>query len=102
MSTLEEDFQHGMIQVYEVAKEHGYIASYFKQMLDQYKGVETAKRLLATREIQYGFSKLWEMKLLAHTVEALVIQKRFQPLFTPHEIEEAHRRLEELGYFKQT
>ena len=100
MLTLEDDFQYGMSQVYEVAKDHGYVASQFKQMLDQYKGVETAKRLLATREIQYGFTKLWELNLLPHTVEALVIQKRFQPLFTPEEIEEARRRLEELGYFK--
>ncbi len=100
MSTLEDEFQRGMIQVYEVAKDHGYVPSYFKQMLDQYKGVETAKRLLATREIQYGFTKLWEMKLLDHTVEALVIQERFQPLFTQEEIQEAHRRLEELDYFK--
>jgi hypothetical protein len=43
--------------------------------------------------------KLWEMKQLHHSMEALVIQERFKPLFTDPEIAEARRRLEELGYF---
>ena len=44
--------------------------------------------------------KLWEMKLLNQSMEALVIQERFKTLFTDTEIAEAKRRLEELGYFK--
>lgn len=100
MATLEEQFHHAMIGVYENAKDHDYFATYFKQMLDTYQGVETAKRLLAKQEIQEGLMKLWEMKLLDQSMEALVIQERFKPLFTNAEIAEAHRRLEELGYFK--
>lgn len=100
MATLEEQFHHAMIGVYENAKDHDYFATYFKQMLDTYQGVETAKRLLAKQEIQEGLMKLWEMKLLDQCMEALVIQERFKPLFTNAEIAEAHRRLEELGYFK--
>ena len=44
--------------------------------------------------------RLWEMKSLSKSMEALVIQERFRPLFTPKEIAEAHRRLAELGFFK--
>ena len=44
--------------------------------------------------------KLWELKLLDQSVEALVIQERFHLLINPDEIAEAHRRLEALGYFK--
>ena len=98
--TLEDEFHRAMVGVYEVAKDHDYFATYFKRMLDEHKGVETARRLLARQEIQAGLMKLWELKLLDHSVEALVIQERFRPLFTEDEVQEARRRLEELGYFR--
>ena len=100
MTELENQFHHAMIGVYQNAKEHDYFATYFKRMLDDYEGVETAKRLLAKQEIQAGLIKLWELKLLSQSMEALVIQERFKPLFTDAEIAEARRRLEELDYFK--
>ncbi len=61
---------------------------------------DPAQRLLAKQEIQAGLMKLWELNLLDHSVEALVIQEHFRPLFTEDEIQEARRRLEELGYFR--
>ncbi|HLP81163.1 MAG TPA: hypothetical protein VK141_04100 [Nitrosomonas sp.] len=100
MTDLEKQFHSAMISVYENAKDHEYFATYFKRMLDTYEGVETAKRLLAKQEIQEGLTKLWEKKLLKQSMEALVIQDRFKPLFTDAEIAEAQRRLQELGYFK--
>jgi hypothetical protein len=100
MPSLEEQFHHAMIGVYENAKEHDYFANYFKRMIDEYGGVQTAKRLLAKQEIQEGLMKLWEKHLLDQSMEALVIQERFKPLFTAEEIAEAQRRLEELGYFR--
>jgi len=101
MTSLEEQFHHAMIGVYENAKEHDYFATYFKRMLDEYGGRQTAKRLLAKQEMQEGLMKLWDMKLLDQSMEALVVQERFNPLFTNAEIAEARRRLEELGYFKK-
>ncbi len=100
MASLEDQFHHAMIGVYENAKKHEYFATYFKRMIDKHGGVETAKRLLIKQEIQEGLMRLWEMGLLDESMEALVIQERFKPLFTSAEIAEAHRRLEELGYFK--
>ena len=98
MQSLEEQFQHAMIDVYENAKAHDYFATYFKRMVDQFGGLGTAKRLLATSGIQVGLMKLWELGCLDQSMEALVIQERFQPLFTEDEIAEARRRLEELGF----
>lgn len=100
MASLEDQFHRAMISVYENAKEHDYFATYFKRMLDDYQGVETARRLLAKQEIQAGLMKLWELKLLSQSMEALVIEERFKPLFSDAEIAEARRRLEELDYFK--
>jgi len=101
MTSLEEQFQQAMIGVYENAKKHEYFASYFKRMIDKHGGVETAKRLLTKQEIPAGLMRLYEMGLLADSMEALVIQERFKSLFTSAEIDEAHRRLKELGYFKK-
>lgn len=98
MLSLEEQFHHAMISVYENAKDHDYFATYFKRMINEHGGVQAAKRLLAKQEIQEGLMKLWELQLLNQSMEALVIQKRFQSLFTPAEIAEAHRRLQALGY----
>ena len=101
MNTLAGQFHHAMIGVYENAKQYDYYATYFKQMIDQYGGLDAAKRLLATPEIQAGLIKLWELRILSKSMEALVLQERFRPLFTEGEIAEARRRLEELGYFKK-
>ncbi len=100
MTTLEDEFQHAMIDVYETAREHGYTPTYFKQMLDKYQGVEAAKRLLTAPRVQSGLMRLWELGLLKHCMEAAVIEERFRELFTDTEIAEARRRLEELDFFR--
>jgi 5-methylcytosine-specific restriction enzyme A len=100
MAIETQQFQHAMIGVYENAKIHDHFTTYFKRMIDEYGGLGAAKRLLAKREIQEGLMKLWELGLLDQSMEALVIQERFRPLFTETEIAEAHRRLEELSYIK--
>ena len=97
--TLEAEFHQAMMEVYEVAKAHDYYAIYFKRMIDEHGGVEAAKRLLAEREIQSGLMRLWELNLLNHSMEAAVSQERFRPLFTEAEVQEARRRLEQLGFF---
>ena len=102
MSKLENQFHQAMLDIHNKAKEHERYGSYFKRMIDQHGGVIAAKRLLEKQEIQQGLRKLWELNLLNLSMEALVIQERFQPLFTSEEIAEARRRLEELGYNTQT
>jgi hypothetical protein len=97
---LESQFHHAMIGVYENAKDYDYFATYFKQMVDQYGGLGAAKRLLARQEVQAGLMRLWEIGQLNRSMEALVIQERFRSLFTQSEIDEAHRRLNLLDFFK--
>jgi hypothetical protein len=45
--------------------------------------------------------RLWELEALDKSMEALVDKERFHSLFTQEEIAEAHRRLDELGYFDE-
>jgi hypothetical protein len=87
-----------MLDLYEMGAERGYYATYFRRMILDRGGVETARVLLAERDVQAGLARLWELDLLHHSTEALVLQERFRPLFTDAERQEARRRLEELGY----
>ena len=97
---LEREFSAAMATTYEEGAKRGYYPTYFMQMLDQCGGVETARRLLAKREVQSGLMKLWKLGLLGSSMEAFVIQERYRPLFSEDEVNEARRRLRELGYFK--
>jgi hypothetical protein len=95
--SLENEFHHAMIGVADYANQHQF-GIRFHQMINEFGAIETAKRLLSTREIQTGLMKLWELHALDKSMEALVIQKKFSSLFCKDQLEEARRKLDELGY----
>jgi len=98
---LEEEFTRALEGTVEAAKARNYNPTYFMQMLGEHGGVETAKRLLAGKEPQTGLFELYHRELLHESMEAVVLQDKFRPLFTEKELVEAHRRLEELGYYQK-
>lgn len=67
-------------------------------MLSEHGGLATAKRLLANPRVSDGFTALYERNRLDLTMEAHVLEDRFEPLFTEEELETARRWLEEFGY----
>lgn len=93
------EFHNEMLRVADEAKKQKYYPTYFLQLVHRVGGVKAAQQLLAKREIQLGLMKLYELGLLHTSVEAYVIQDRFQSLFTETEQAEAKRRLTELNYF---
>ena len=95
---LEAKFDEAMRDTYRVASEHGYRPGYFLQMIEAHGGVGTAKRLLAKPEYQSGLTDLWERSLLGISAEALVLQERWQSLFSDDERRSAHERLKAHGY----
>ena len=95
---LENEFHHAMVGVADFANAHGF-GTRFRQMLGEFGGVGTAKRLLSKGDIQAGLFELSQLNRLDMSMEAHVIQDRFQILFTPEEISEARRRLDELGSY---
>ena len=99
--SLETEFEQALEGTVDAAKKRGYVPTYFMQMLAEYGGVGTAKRLLAKSEPQEGLFELWRLNLLYESMEAVVVQEKHQSLFTKDEVAEAHRRLKELGYFKK-
>ena len=96
---VEREFGRAMRDVYLRAKDElGYNATYFLRMLSTEGPIQTARRLITSSQPSEGFTTLWERRRLDLTVEAHVVQPRFQSLFTESELEAARQRLEGYGY----
>ena len=93
------DFNQAMHEIYRKAKvEAGYNATVFLRMLQDRGPLETARWLIHTPRPSDGFTALWERKRLDLTVEAHVLQERFETLFTDDERDVCRQRLAEYGY----
>ena len=55
----------------------------FKQMLERFGELKTARKLLAAPNCQYDFKRLQQPGRLDLTVEALVVKPEYAPLFSP-------------------
>lgn len=99
MGTLEDEFNEAMLNIYRSAIEAcGYRAKAFLAMVIELRGLNAAKKLLASSDLQSGLYELFECSRLDLTVENLVLQDRYRELFTVEELKEAERRLELLGF----
>ena len=93
-------FDGAMFDVYRRAKdEAGYTATIFLGMLTRHKGRATAKQLINAAKPSDGYTALFERGRIDLTVEALVVENaRWQPLFTPEELDRARKRLKAYDY----
>ena len=88
-----------MIDVYQnVLRDCTRRAAYFLEMVGRQGGVETAKKLLQSNDIEHGSTALWKCGRLDLMFEYLVLQPRYAALFTDEEKELARNRLKEYGY----
>lgn len=78
--------------------QYGYRPSYFLQMLGNYGPIDTAIRLVMAPKFHEGFTRLWELRRLDLTVEAIILRNPYNQLFTKEILEKARERLEQLGY----
>lgn len=97
---LEVRFHQEMIELSERTKrETNYNPSQFTRMLGELGGVKTAKKLLTSKQLSDGYTRLWEMDRLDLTLEAFINDnEEYSSLFSPEELEIAKKRLEEFGY----
>lgn len=75
-----------------------YRATVFLQMINTHGGIGTAQVLLRGPATSDGFVRLWEAKMLQHSLEAVVIKPRYAPLFSTEELQAARKRLEDHGF----
>ena len=102
-TALENEFTLKLLADYrEAVQACNYEATAFLRMIGDSGGVGACRRLLATDSPSEGFRRLWECRRLDLTFEAAIWDNpRWHSLFNPEELTEAHRRLDELGYFTQ-
>lgn len=99
MSDLEEQFHEEMLNIYRRAKsEAGYNANIFLRMVVERGGLETAKYLLHTSDVSEGYKALWERRRLDLTVEAVMLDLKWHPLFSAEERQISIDRLLEYEY----
>ncbi|HEX9595751.1 MAG TPA: hypothetical protein VF982_02635 [Anaerolineales bacterium] len=98
MQMLTERFHTAMLDLADKAAGIDSLAEIFKKRIQNDGGVETAKRLVRDRGPQPGLIQLWEAERLDISVEALMLNTKYQSLFSEEELAEARRRLESLGY----
>jgi len=96
---LEDQFHKAMIDVYQNAlRDCTRRAAYFLQIVGRQGGVETAKKLLQSNDIEHSSTALWKCGRLDLMFEYLVLQPKYADLFTEEEKEMARKRLKEYGY----
>ena len=96
MTALEEQFYEDMRNTYTTSKnELGYNPTRFLQMLSEYGGVQTAKRLIGKEGGSDGFTTLWEHHRLDLSVEALVLKPEYNELFTYEERDICKKKLDQ-------
>jgi len=92
---LEEEFDKAMLEVDKACRrEIGFNAKQFRAIIAAHGGKEGDKKLLQSPRVQSGFEYLWKRNRLDLSMEAVIVNPKFQPLFTPSEISEAQHRLE--------
>ena len=96
---LEDAFHRAMLSIYERAKrECRYSPNLFLSMVGERGGLGAARALLRARTVSDGFTRLWELGRLDLSVEALILQDEWHPLFSDEERAIARERLREMGY----
>ncbi|MDF2545775.1 MAG: hypothetical protein K0R93_673 [Anaerosolibacter sp.] len=97
--SIEKQFTKDMIEIYHRAdKECGYRATRFLQVVGEKGGVAAAKSLISKSGGTDGFAKLWELRRLDLSVEALVLREEYSELFTQQEKDLCKSRLKDYGY----
>ena len=96
---LEENLTKELLDTVAIARLHNYYPKEFENMLVKHGGLKTVQTLLSKKESQSGLIRLYNLGLLNISMEAKVLEGRFDGLFIEEEIGEARSRLEGLGYF---
>ncbi len=96
---LETEFDEAMLDVYRRAlSECDYKATRFLNMLNEHRGLQTARILLHAATVSEGYTALWERKRLDLAVEAVILNPKWESLFNEEERLIARKRLADYGY----
>lgn len=96
---IEGDFHDEMLEIYRRAKsEAGYNATRFLRMVAEQGGLKTARYLLHSPRVSAGYAALCERRRLDLTVEATILDPKWESLFSDDDRRVAVSRLREYGF----
>ena len=95
--TNEEFTQHLWATVRET-EAAGHDPRRFKTMLNTDGGFDAVKRILESGKPSDGFTKLWELKRLNLTCEAIIVESKWRPYFGEDLLVRSERLLRQSGY----
>jgi hypothetical protein len=87
-----------MMDATRQCKRPGYNPTYTIQMIDRLGHVDACKRILDDPGSLDGFTRLWELRRLDLTLEAIVLRAEFASPFAGEELGVARKRLSDVGY----
>ena len=97
LKALEQQFTDALWATEREAAWLGHSSGVFRQMLDDYGGVETARRLVKAGEIQGGMRTICAIGRSDLTTEAVMLKPEYAPLFKRDELTAARWRLDQVG-----
>ena len=101
MTDVERRFGEAMFAIYREARDIGYTPSIFLRMLNEKGALQTARQLINASQPSDGYTRLWELRRLDLSVEAVVHDNgEWHDLFTQDELQRCQKRLTAYGYFE--
>ena len=101
MTDIERWFSEAMFAIYSEARDIGYTPSIFFRMLHEKGALQTARQLINASRPSDGYTRLWDLKRLDLSVEAVVHDNaEWHELFTQDELQGCEKRLADYGYLK--
>ena len=91
--SLRDEFMAAVRSAVGQCHDIGYIPSHFERMIEASHPVEVAKKLVISGEFQHGICELTKLGHQELTIENIMQQEQFLPLFTTSEIQAAKWRL---------
>lgn len=99
--SLENTFEKELIKNCEIAeKEYGCVQKRLLLNIEKFGGVRTVQEILRKGRVSDGFDKLQKANRLDLTMEAVIIDSKYNNLFTDEEVNACHELLCEYGYYK--
>src|SRR4051794_29528755 len=96
MENLEQQFVRRLREAMRLYKDLGHQGVFFGQRLDSLGGRETARHYVNSGVLQDGFKHLARIGRLDLSVEQIMLEPEFAPLFTQADLQAASRRLNEV------
>lgn len=94
-----DQFTKELLKAMEDAEKLGCRMVRFRQTVEKYGGVETAKELLRKNRTSDCFQQLADQNRLDLTMEALVVKGKFGTMFTDDEVNRCFETLCDAGYY---